>query len=176
MNLEEEQRFAESVRTLRERNGWSQGELARQMAALGWENYSQMTVRRTEKSERPIRLAEALDLARLFSVGLGQMTSGLSGGAEVHSRLLDARRELLKAHRAVEISISAYVLATKTATEALRFAEDHDSDIDEQTQGWIDTLISDTEALLKADPGMAEAAGPVSDEGPGDHGEHPATS
>lgn len=55
---------------LREERGWSQSELARRMAERGWDKYTQMTVSRTEKGERPIRLNEAEALAEVFEVEL----------------------------------------------------------------------------------------------------------
>lgn len=73
VDTSDESRFAESAKELRERNGWSQGELARRMVEEGWETYSQMTVSRTEKHERPIRLGEARALARVLGSDVNLM-------------------------------------------------------------------------------------------------------
>lgn len=103
MEPNEETRFAESMQRLRESRGWSQGELARRMVAEGWVNYSQMTVSRTEKLERPIRLGEALAVARVFNVSLPMMLGGGEAGVEALTALRDIRAELLAAKRAFEI-------------------------------------------------------------------------
>lgn len=65
-----ERRVIETLVDLREERGWSQSELARRMAEAGWPKYTQMTVSRTEKGERPIRLNEAEALAEVFGVEL----------------------------------------------------------------------------------------------------------
>lgn len=65
-----EQRVIETLIDLREERGWSQSELARRMVDAGWPKYTQMTVSRTEKGERPIRLNEAESLAEVFGIDL----------------------------------------------------------------------------------------------------------
>lgn len=65
-----EQRVIQTLLDLREERGWSQSEVARRMVERGWQKYTQMTVSRTEKGERPIRLNEAQALADLFGVEL----------------------------------------------------------------------------------------------------------
>ena len=68
-----EARVIQTLIDLREERGWSQSELARRMAERGWDKYTQMTVSRTEKGERPIRLNEAQGLADLFEVDLSTL-------------------------------------------------------------------------------------------------------
>jgi|GEM_PF-1258091 Helix-turn-helix. len=65
-----ERRVIETLIDLREERGWSQSELARRMVEAGWPKYTQMTVSRTEKGDRPIRLNEAESLANVFGVDL----------------------------------------------------------------------------------------------------------
>ena len=93
----DEQRFAANLQYLRESRGWSQTELARQMVAAGWDTYNQMTVSRTEKGERPIRLSEARALANIMDTSMERMVSE-SDQLRDHHRLLDA-------HLAVENSM-----------------------------------------------------------------------
>lgn len=69
----EESQFIENVQRLREAKGWSQGELARQMANDGWDGFHQTTISRIEKGQRPIRLAEARALARILGSQVGLM-------------------------------------------------------------------------------------------------------
>lgn len=104
MEPTEESNFAESMQRLREARGWSQGELARRMVAEGWENYSQMTVSRTEKLDRPIRLGEASAIARLFGVNLALMTAGLDEAADILQALREVRAQLMAAQRSFDIA------------------------------------------------------------------------
>ena len=59
------------VRRLRRERGWTQEELARQMAAYGYD-WHQSTVARTETADRPLRLNEVVHLAALFRVPVTQ--------------------------------------------------------------------------------------------------------
>ncbi|UZX04026.1 helix-turn-helix domain-containing protein [Arthrobacter sp. CDRTa11] len=69
----EEAQFVENVQRLREAKGWSQGELARRMAADGWDGFHQTTISRIEKGQRPVRLAEARALAKVLGSQVGVM-------------------------------------------------------------------------------------------------------
>jgi transcriptional regulator with XRE-family HTH domain len=60
---------AERVSALRKAAGWSQKQLARKMAALGW-SWHQQTVAAVESGARQVRLGELADLAGLFGVTL----------------------------------------------------------------------------------------------------------
>lgn len=55
---------------LREEKGLSQSEVGRQISAMGFYGYNQMTVSRTEKGERPLRLNELEAYSRLYGVQL----------------------------------------------------------------------------------------------------------
>lgn len=68
-----ESRVIETLIDLREERGWSQSELARRMVEAGWPKYTQMSVSRTEKGERPIRLNEAEALANVFGVEMYEL-------------------------------------------------------------------------------------------------------
>ncbi|MEV7757880.1 helix-turn-helix transcriptional regulator [Microbacterium sp. NPDC089180] len=68
--------FARNVAMLRERQGMSQSELARRMVERGFDSYSQMTVSRTEKGQRPVRLGEARVLAEILGSRVFDMTRG----------------------------------------------------------------------------------------------------
>lgn len=73
--FEDEHNFIENMKSLRESRGWSQTELARMMAGMGWDNYTQMTVSRTEKHERPLRLSEAVAICAVLSTDMRRMTA-----------------------------------------------------------------------------------------------------
>ncbi len=76
MERDDEANFARKMVELRDGAGMSQSELARQMIARGFETYSQMTVSRTEKGDRPIRLGEARVLAEILGSSVDEMTRG----------------------------------------------------------------------------------------------------
>lgn len=79
LGSDDESWFIDNMKTLRERKGWSQGELARNVAALGWDAFHQTTISRIEKGERPVRLAEARGIAAALDSSVAQMTSPPSG-------------------------------------------------------------------------------------------------
>lgn len=76
MERDDEANFARRMAELRAEVGMSQSELARKMADRGFESYSQMTVSRTEKGERPIRLGEARVLAEILGSAVDDMIRG----------------------------------------------------------------------------------------------------
>lgn len=73
---QDEQNFARRMAEIRTKLDMSQSELARRMVENGFENYSQMTVSRTEKGDRPIRLGEARVLAKILESSVEEMARG----------------------------------------------------------------------------------------------------
>lgn len=67
------------------------------MAAIGWNSYSQMTVSRTEKHERPIRLSEARSLAAVLDSSVDEMLSTASGAGGRTTAVAEAVSNLLLA-------------------------------------------------------------------------------
>lgn len=151
MDKDEESNFAESVQRLREARDWSQGELARRMVEAGWKTYSQMTVSRTEKQDRPIRLGEAFALARIFEVDLSLMTAGLDSTQEALGKMRDARRALIAVHRSIDAAYNA-------AQEAMAFAEGQHFDEKSDEARWARALARDLTRLAGSlrvmDPGV----------------------
>lgn len=115
MAVNDEKRFVENLQAARRRLGWSQGELARRMVAEGWDTYSQMTVSRTEKGERPIRLAEARDLAKVLGTTVDEMTSDVDATLE---RLVQARDRLRAAQAGSVDAFRALATAESEAAAA----------------------------------------------------------
>ena len=117
-----EQRVIETLIEMREERGWSQSELARRMVEAGWPKYTQMTVSRTEKGERPIRLNEVEALARLFDVEINTLWNPRG------VRLLSASvLEVDRLHGDLERAIARYLDAQKTLAyraDALDFASE----------------------------------------------------
>lgn len=69
----DDERFAASVKRLREEKGWSQGELAKRMNRAGFDGFHQTTISRIEKGDRPVRIGEARALARALGTLVGIM-------------------------------------------------------------------------------------------------------
>ncbi|PZF61880.1 hypothetical protein DEJ33_15720 [Curtobacterium sp. MCPF17_047] len=67
--------FAHEAARRREQRGWTLGEMADALRSEGIDYANSMTVSRTEKLQRPIRMNEALAYARIFQTSVDQMTS-----------------------------------------------------------------------------------------------------
>lgn len=153
--------FARQMQQLREALGWSQGELARRMVEAGFPNYSQMTVSRTEKAARPIRLSEARVIAQILGSSVDEMLRTEQDADAVHRTLLDARSALIDAQEELTKARASWVKATATAQGALRVAERPRDGGDPRTEGYIDVLVGDIERLIRYSPedrARAEAA------------------
>lgn len=68
----EDRNLAENVREQRAKLGWSQGEVARRMKALGWPWYQQ-TVRGVESGTRKVSAGEAAALARILGTSVDRL-------------------------------------------------------------------------------------------------------
>jgi transcriptional regulator with XRE-family HTH domain len=73
--------FGANLRALREDNGISQPELARRMVERGWP-WHQSTVYRTESGRQPLKLGEAVDLARILGVTVDRLAGADPAAAE----------------------------------------------------------------------------------------------
>ena len=67
-----EQVVAANIKAWRRAAGLTQGDLAGEMAALGWHWYKQ-TVGRVERNERKVRIGELVDLAAVFGVTAAEL-------------------------------------------------------------------------------------------------------
>lgn len=90
--------IADRARAVREGIGISQSEVARRMNLLGWANYTQMTVSRTEKGLRTPKLDEAVDLASVLRTSLDHL-AGLTSADEERSKLAEAMEQALESLR-----------------------------------------------------------------------------
>ncbi|MDK4328411.1 helix-turn-helix transcriptional regulator [Corynebacterium pseudodiphtheriticum] len=69
---EQEPRFIERMIELRQKRGWSQNEMARQVSSAGL-SWKQPTVARVEEGSRPLRFTEALIIAKIFNQTIDKM-------------------------------------------------------------------------------------------------------
>ena len=67
-----EQVVAANIKAWRRAAGLTQGDLAGEMAALGWHWYKQ-TAGRVERNERKVRIGELVDLAAVFGVTAAEL-------------------------------------------------------------------------------------------------------
>jgi ribosome-binding protein aMBF1 (putative translation factor) len=72
-----ERKLGAQVQEAREARGWSQGRLAREMNALGYSNFHQTTISRTERGVRPILLSEASALTSILCIDLTSPSSNV---------------------------------------------------------------------------------------------------
>lgn len=109
-------RVGAGVQSLRESIGMTQARLADAMSRAG-HAWHQQTVVKTEKGLRPLRLAEALDLASVLHVGVTELDPRRAPSAQVDSVRRHLHEWTLAAGRFDE---AAGTLAT--ATQAVRQA------------------------------------------------------
>lgn len=69
--------FVENMRMLREKKGLSQTEFAKRMQSAG-HGFHQPTVQRIEAGERPVKLTEAVSIARILDSSMAAMMDELS--------------------------------------------------------------------------------------------------
>jgi transcriptional regulator with XRE-family HTH domain len=151
----------QELRRLRVARGWSQDEVARRMAAYGYDSWHQTTVGRIEAAQRPLRLNEAVALTSLFGVPLYQLVAPLQTGVDE----IDAEIERLEAERAKvaqeaqttdearSVAMALYHEAEAVHQERARALEAIDAH--------LSTLHAIQDALAKpaAEPAPREAAG-----------------
>ncbi|WP_238384592.1 helix-turn-helix transcriptional regulator [Segeticoccus rhizosphaerae] len=77
--------FAGSVNRLRERKGWTQTDLAREMKERGFP-FHQQTIQRIEDGKRPVRLDEAYALAELLDSEIDSMSRSMEGWRRTEAR------------------------------------------------------------------------------------------
>lgn len=123
-----EELFAAHVRTEREKLGWTQAKLARQLDLRGV-RISQSGIAKLERADnetrRPIRLTEAAAIADLFEMSVDEMIRTLVPESDEHRRYLEAsereqraiaavqaaRRELAEAEEAAELAAAQVAVA-----------------------------------------------------------------
>lgn len=115
----DEENFARRMAELRTMLNLSQSELARKMVENGFDTYSQMTVSRTEKGERPVRLNEARTLAEI----LGSSVDSMTRGTQLEEFLESAERvtqRLIAAIMSVPLALFDYFVAVEEETVDVR--------------------------------------------------------
>ncbi|TMR87940.1 helix-turn-helix domain-containing protein [Nonomuraea basaltis] len=87
--------FGLGLRHLRQQRGWTQQELAERLKAQGT-SLHQSAVARIEAANRPVRLNEALALARVLEVELPDLLSSIRGVIDQDIAVMEAQRDDLR--------------------------------------------------------------------------------
>lgn len=118
-----------TLRTLRMKRGLSQDQVADRMRVAGF-SWQQTTVAKTEGGQRPIRVNEAVALARMFDVTVSYLLTPRRED-EHQIRIAEARRSLERAQYGVaearvQLTRSMHVRleAEEALAEAIRLAEE----------------------------------------------------
>lgn len=121
-HADDERRFIENLKRLREQRGWTQTDLARKMVEAGWEKYTQMTVSRTEKMERPLRLSEAQTLAEIFGESVVKMMAPSEERAIIDGWIQDTNvmQEANNAMRSAIYDLVTYRPILEASTERVK--------------------------------------------------------
>ncbi len=84
-----DERFRHNMRRIRDLRGLSQGELSRILVGMGWKVFHQTTVSRIEDGTRPVKLSEALAIARALEIEFDLLLSS-SPDVEIVESLINA--------------------------------------------------------------------------------------
>ncbi len=127
-----------NVAECRDRIGMSQKDVAERMRELGWK-WSQATVWSVEKGERPLRLAEADDLARrVFSISAGEFTQ-----ADGFTRTQSAMQTVYLAHGALKDAIATFMLGQWNLAEIADDADIFETNFRDRVEDWLTMSIED---------------------------------
>jgi transcriptional regulator with XRE-family HTH domain len=102
-----ETRFRERVRRERERRGWSQADLAKQLSSKGIHSIYPTTVAKIEAGDRAVRIDEATALAGIFDVSVDALL-GRSASFE-RDRLYAVQDAALQASSGVSAIITTLI-------------------------------------------------------------------
>ena len=143
-----DQRAAEAVRTLRERDGMSQAGLAAEMAKRGIP-WHQQTVGRIEAGRQSLRTAELHALAGIFGVAMERFTWSV-GDANAMDWLDVAAERLRNCYADTAHAVTAQISAVRLAKRALEDTEKHTATrvlqarkiVQEAIEGWGDEVAA----------------------------------
>lgn len=144
----EEARFIDSVKRIREKKGWSQGELARYLGDTGTEGFHQTTISRIEKGERPVRLGEARAIARVFGSTVEQMTMSAEN-SDVVDELVDCVTNLKSARFAIAVDAGSMVTERRKLPALMEKAQQLSLELVQQEDSQLLLVISNALQLAQ---------------------------
>lgn len=138
-----DERFAASVKALREERGWSQGEFATRLRDAGLDSFHPTTVARIEKGERLVRLGEARVVADVLGTLVGVMVAPGREGLAVQA-LQERVNDFTEARRALEAAAGALHLERMILHRELGEVEagDYAEWADEDLRLRVETIVN----------------------------------
>ena len=147
-----DQNIAANLRTYREAGNISQEELAQRMADLGF-GFSQATIWKIERGQRPVRASELVALADALGIMLATSLTHEPEMTQHQVRLEQANRKAHRAYQTLKDAAADYLEAQVELVVAARFAHDAGLAVTELHTSWLNTPAEEAviEARVEAD-------------------------
>jgi transcriptional regulator with XRE-family HTH domain len=153
-----DQNIAANLRTYREAGGVSQEELAQRMADLGF-GFSQATIWKIERGQRPVRASELVALADSLGIMSATSLTRQPDAARHQVQLDQANRTAQHAYQALKKAAADYLDAQVELVVMARLAQDAGLAVTELHTSWLDTPPEEAviEARVEADQEAARS-------------------
>jgi transcriptional regulator with XRE-family HTH domain len=142
-----DQNIAANLRTYREAGSISQEELAQRMADRGF-GFSQATIWKIERGQRPVRASELVALADSLEIMTATSLTRQPDSARHQVELDQANRKAHHAYQALKEAAAGYLDAQVELVVAARQAQDAGLAVTELHTSWLDTPPE--EAVIEA--------------------------
>jgi len=170
----EEVNFANQVRRLREENGWKQEQLVEAMRDAGVEYMNKTAISRIENATRPVRMIEAMALARLFGKSIREMTNpdGREAVLFFASRNHSNHRKAFVAFKKGAADFARAQVLAKSDIDWINEVFKDRSNLDKETESKLENLLGNLRQL--ASMSLVKEAEAIDQEvKEARHGEHP---
>jgi transcriptional regulator with XRE-family HTH domain len=153
-----DQNIAANLRTYREAAAISQEELAQRMADLGF-GFSQATIWKIERGQRPVKASELIALADSLGVMTVTSLTRQPDAARHQVQLDQASRKAQHAYQALKQAAASYLDAQVELAVMARLARDAGLAVTELHTSWLDTPPEEAviEARVEADQEAARS-------------------
>jgi transcriptional regulator with XRE-family HTH domain len=147
-----DQNIAANLRTYREAGNISQDELAQRMADRGF-GFSQATIWKIERGQRPVRASELVALADSLEVMTATSLTHKPDAARHQVQLDQTNRKAHHAYQALKKAAADYLDTQVELVVAAREAQDAGLTVTELHTSWLDTPPEEAviEARVEAD-------------------------
>jgi transcriptional regulator with XRE-family HTH domain len=142
-----DQNIAANLRTYREADNVSQDELAQRMADRGF-GFSQATIWKIERGQRPVRASELVALAHSLGVKSSTSLTYKPDAARHQVQLEQANRNAHRAYQELKEAAAEYLDAQVELVVAARQAHDAGLAVTELHTSWLDVVAE--EAVIEA--------------------------
>ena len=153
-----DQNIAANLRTYREAAAISQEELAQRMADLGF-GFSQATIWKIERGQRPVRASELIALADSLGIMSATRLTRQPDAARHQVQLDQANRTAQDAYQALKQAAADYLDAQVELVVMARLAQDAGVAVTELHTSWLETPPEEAviEARVEADQEAARS-------------------